>query len=229
MLGIPCLADAQTVKIGNINTSGTFAYDGLQFTISNCNYSVNNVAQSNCKNADIEAEVFSNRGQPTIEFLGNGLGSNGSAALRGTPGSGNTTSVNFRLAVAVIASGKTGYKAGTTLTGASNALSESGYVSGTTIYADAVCTAGCSNLNTSTPTTLFAASPVFASQNLSLTVTLGLSGNGSSTLVLNDAALHFSPAPEPATIALLATGLTGLLIFRRRFRHPAKARPNFVQ
>ena len=46
--------------------------------------------------------------------------------------------------------------------------------------------------------------------------------DGGFRLTLTNVALLFQPAPEPASIALFATGLVGLTAVRRRFFHRAQ-------
>jgi hypothetical protein len=48
------------------------------------------------------------------------------------------------------------------------------------------------------------------------------SGTPGDTLTLTNVALLFQPAPEPASIAMFATGLVGLTAVRRRFFHRAQ-------
>jgi hypothetical protein len=55
------------------------------------------------------------------------------------------------------------------------------------------------------------------------------SGKPGDTLSLNNVTLIFQPAPEPASIALFATGLVGLTAVRRRFVRRRFVRRQFVR
>jgi hypothetical protein len=66
-------------------------------------------------------------------------------------------------------------------------------------------------------------SDLSGNSTMSFTVNLGLNARNPGTLQLAMDALHFSPAPEPASIALLATGLTGLMAARRHIKRDRRS------
>jgi hypothetical protein len=190
-------------------SSGTASvtFDGLQFSVSaaSCTYTQNGSVQSSCAGSgDQLAIIASNRGQPTlaIEPI------SASNALSCTH-CGGATSLHFTLVV-TRASGSSA-----TVTSFSNALSGSGT---SNVYSNVSYTGGGSaNVTLASPTNSATFSNALPS-SMSFTVNLGLGAFTTGTLSLAMDALHFSPAPEPASIALIATGLTGLTVVRRRVR-----------
>ena len=203
-------------EISNLANGGTFAADGLQFTVAT-GCSANGTG--GCSGADIEVAFDgSRRGAPTIEFLDNGSG-NPSAALSAN----HPENVSFTLTIAPVAVGQPGYEKGTVVYSVSNAITgNANGTAGTNVFADVSCvnTSVCgtnpanANLSVASSAISFAAS----SQSITLSINLGLTGNNGTTLTLATDALHFSPAPEPASIALFVSGLAGLTAIRRRFK-----------
>lgn len=204
---VPTQAATITLTPGapvNILTTNFYTDGNTTFNFTSCN---------NCSGLQIEA-VFNGRNGTEIEIL------RGSAIFSNAAGSTSNSSLNFVLNVA-INPGSRGISTVTNIlqgsaTLAANNASVQSVLSNFTGVTSATGVPS-SNLTTSTSSEAFALlSPTSA---FSFTATLSdLSKNATraDTLILSDVKLLFNPAPEPATIGLLAVGMLGLAAARQR-------------
>jgi hypothetical protein len=208
-------ARAQTItSLANTGSAARFTFDGLTFSVSGCTAAL-------C--SDVELMAVSSSGGTTIEVLGNGHGSNGSNILVETNGSG-TDLLAFTLTVTASAATKISavstsvsghYPTGggddigsyLSISGASHCTTASGY-----------------NLGSCAPLALGGdpASVTFGPvSSLSVSYDLAASAVSGQTIILSNATQTFIPAPEPAAIALLATGVAGVALVRVRRQRPS--------
>jgi hypothetical protein len=233
LLGGLSHASAQLPAGVDLINGNSVTFDGLSFTVSGCTLSLNGGTANACTNTgtgdtnDLLQITNSRRGEPTIEVLGNGTGTAGGS---GSVAKGsNALACNNCLSASELkftltlqqAQGKTpavtsfsNAIVGGTPTGSTSVISNVTY-NGT--GATANVTLGSPTASASFSNALTSASPI------SFAVDLKLMGNGSSILALAAEALHFSPAPEPASIALLVTGLAGLVAARRHIKRSPRS------
>jgi hypothetical protein len=216
ILGAAGQVRAQTTLLTNL-ANGSFTYGDTSFTISGCNYSAGACTADNAK----IITVFNGRGGTEIEIAPQ----NGSAIFSNAVNAANTT-LRFTLKVTPLA-GSRGLSAIQNILAGSAGVPDSGNTRVTSLL-DSFSVVGSptsisSNLNTTSTGTSFALTSSPVTFNVSLAV--ASSGTtGADTLQLNNVKLWFTPAPEPASIALVATGLIGLSAARRRSRRtPALA------
>jgi hypothetical protein len=209
-------------------------FDGLSFTISGCTLSLNGGSANTCTNTgtgdnnDLLQITNSRRGQPTIAVLGNGTGNAGGSGsiAKGS----NALACNNCAGVSELmftltlqrASGKS-----STVTSFSNAIVGGSPTGSTSVISNVTYngTGATANVTLGSPTASASFSNALTgSSPITFAVDLKLLGNGTSILALATESLHFSPAPEPASIALVVTGLTGLVAARRHIkRNPRSA------
>lgn len=201
--GVP--AHAQTYFAGNNSVSAS----GLTFSIASCTYTASGVTSTCSGLPDTLLVEGSGRGGATIEVIGTGS----SAAL-----TGKTTSGLIQLAFTLNVT-KTNPNSNVTVTNFSNAIA--GTPSLSSVSSNMVYNSYTANTTLAAPSASSGSftSPILTSANpMSVNMTLGLATGSSTTLALSNDVLHFSPAPEPGSIALLGTGLSGLIAIRRRLR-----------
>ncbi len=226
MLGAADRANATFPSV-DLVANNSVTYDGLTFTVSTCTLASNTATATNCSTAagagqanDRLEVVASNRGTPTIEIVGNGSGSTGGTAIaKGSAAlacnlCSNTSTLSVRLDVTRAPT------TSSTITAFSNAITANAQNSGITSQATYTGTGG--GTSTENASTLLSSGTIAVTNALpttmSFTVTLGLAAYSSGVLALSTDSLHFSPAPEPATIAVFGAGLAGLTAVRRRLK-----------
>lgn len=220
-------AQAQIRSPVDLIDGNSLSFDGLSFTISGCTLSLKGGAADSCTSTgvgdtnDLLEISGSRRGRPTIEVLGNGTGTAGGS---GSVAKGSNALVcnkctsaselKFTLTLAP-ANGKA-----PTVTGFSNAIIGGTSVGTNSVTSNASYTGvggGSANVTLANPTASATVSNALPT-TMAFAVDLRLAPNASSILALSTEALHFSPAPEPGSIALLLAGMTGLVAARRYIR-----------
>jgi hypothetical protein len=207
------------------NTSSPFTYDHLSFTISDCTF--NGTSCGSIDNAAIYAISGGNSGTQigigALSGYGDAIYSDSgtSRAMNDTlqftlsvtpqPGSRGISSVKETI------SGSASTGLGGDLTAELSAFTPGGALTPASV-----------NLNAGSTSATDAFNKVTVGNTLTFTVTLSLNAPAlkkGQTLSLNKVDLLFTQAPEPASIGLIATGLVGLGMVRRRFKqkHPLAA------
>jgi hypothetical protein len=211
LLAVSIMAGRAGSARAQLDVNDTLSADGLTFTVAACSYEANGV-QSSCAALDDSLSlVRSNRGAPTIEVIGH----NGSNALSALPNSG-LTQLTFTLDVI-----KTGPGSSAAVNVFSNAITGGSPAQSPNVSSNMSYLTYTANTTLAAPdagSAMFASPALTAVNPMAVSLTLGLSAGSATTLTLAADALHFSPAPEPASIALLATGVAGLASVRRRFK-----------
>ena len=210
ILGAAAQVRAQTTFLANL-ANGSFTYGDTSFTISGCNYSGGACTTDNAK----IITVFNGRGGTEIELAPQ----TGSTIFSNAVNATNTT-LSFTLKVTPQA-GSRGLSAIQDILAGSAGTASEGNTRVTSLLDSFSVTATpasiSSNLNATSTGTSFALTSSPVTFNVSLAVT-SRGTTGVDTLQLNNVKLWFTPAPEPASIALFASGLIGLAAARRRFR-----------
>jgi hypothetical protein len=216
-------AQAQTVALA---VGNALTYNGLTYTISSCGYVLAGAGQSGCGPAGAELEGVGSGPGASIEVID----STPSTALLSLAGaSGNTltySDISLSLTVTSTAPLTTISKLTDTLAGTGNTAGGLGVSSAVTSSSTTPNINLTTNLSNLTDTATFASfNTTTAAPPLYLSVDLKVSTlqTGNQGLVTLTSATF--QAPEPASIALFATAVTGLAAVRRRSRRPAQQTP----
>lgn len=226
VLGVVNHANAQLPAAVSLVSGSTVTFDGLQFTVSSCSFRSNGTTSTCSAANDLLQVVASNRGTPTIEILGNGSGTDGGTGsiAKGSAALACNACTGTSLLTVTIGVKRASGKA-STITAFSNAITGNITNSGITskVYYATNTLKSSENAATklSSGTIAITNALTSTSSTMSFKVTLGLSAYSSGVLALNSDRLNFSPAPEPATIALFGVGLVGLTTVRRRLKRNA--------
>jgi hypothetical protein len=199
---------ATTLAPGNpvgITPNSVYTYGDTSFNFTACN---------GCSNLQIEA-IFNGRGGTEIEILS-------SSDIFNNKGNNKDSSLNFTLQVNVNPGNRGISSITNILAGSSSNSTYNGNVMSALSSFSGVTGAPAtlsSDLNTPTTTATFSLlSPTNSFSFNGVFSDNSRAANNNDTLVLSNVRLLFNPAPEPATIALLATGMAGLAAARARKR-----------
>ena len=212
-MGIAHRAQAQTL----LANGNTLTYNGLTYTISTCSYTLAGITQSGCgpSTASIEG-IGSGRGA-SIEVLD----TNGTSLL--SLANGSTAAINeIAFKLTAVASSST-----TIISSVTDALNGTGNIAYPTQVSAGVTspsltrslTTSLAQLTDSASFTGFnptAAAPLYLSVDLK--IDNRATGN-QGAITLTSSRIQ---APEPGSIALFGTALTGLVAIRRRSKRPLR-------
>jgi hypothetical protein len=195
-----------------ISSLNTYAFGGTTFSFSACS--------TICGGSYDVVGIFNGRSGTEIEIIGtSGLPS----TILSTTANASSKSVAFNLNVTRASGSQKLSSITNVISGAAQYSPNNQYIASTLSAFTAGITVGGQQKSTlssnSQVTTLSATSSVTFTDSLSINA---LSAGGSGYLKLYNVALLLNPAPEPASIALFATGLLGLAGIRRRFGGRAK-------
>ena len=207
---------AQTSVFGSGSTTAQITgFDGLTFTVTGCSLTVGDAA-SNCGNAAQMIAVSTSNGA-TIEFQGVGGGD------LHDDGNGNQyPSWDLQFSLAVTSSGTrhdiTSIQA--TMAGSSPGGHTSDATTTVNSYSPAFSPNLSLNLGNPTGTSTYSSSPT--APPVSMNVDLNVAAHQGYTITFGSAMFRYSPAPEPASIALVVVGLGAVGLIRRRSRMASK-------
>jgi hypothetical protein len=217
------LRAAVPVVLGNVVNSSTFTFGGLSFSISGCGYDSTTAfgtftscgtSTSPLDNAEIVG-ISAGRGGTTIEIAP----ITGSSIYTRTQ-SKEIRELSFVLKVTpALTSGGLSAIQNTISASDGSVTADNALVSSTLSAFTGVTPSPASitsNIGTVATNTSFALTKNPSSLSFNVDLRVANTGAGAETLTLSNVVLRFTPAPEPASIALLLSGLSGLAAVRRR-------------
>jgi hypothetical protein len=215
MFGVSNGALGQTVALANGNSLTTAT--GLTYTISNCIYILSGVSQSSCGTDNAILETSGTGRSAIMQVLS---ATPGGSVLSLAGASATYNDLTFDLAL-------TSTSPGLTLTDFTDTMAASGSTAKPTEVSSSVgskSTTANFNLTTNlaslTDTASFNAfNTATAAINLNVDLKVTAIPGNTGAISLNSVTYA---APEPGSIALFGTALTGLIAVRRRSKHPAR-------
>jgi hypothetical protein len=209
-----------------LSPGNSISFDGLTFTVLSCNVSIMAVSQNNCGTGNVMTQVITSSGAE-IEFLNPTSGSLISLVSAGGTNTNQWSDLTVNITVTPTVSGSR-----TSVTSLSAAVT--GSVTNTStenskVTASVTPTPGypggaslaavIASIGTPVSSTFSWLSPMEVTYDLRANASRGTSAG--DVLTLANTTTIFNPAPEPASIALLATGVSGLIATRRKRKRNA--------